>query len=223
MSLYPDESAAVFTGMNGQEWWNFPDIHNILHYGVADMLLGLDPWLNTTTACSYPQPWAKDLKTNNDANMPPTPSREVPREKRDIRDFEGKFGNAIFGNLTVYLNSTDNTLRFQVGLIGHGIVFPLSSGNRLLLEGSASLSYPVVAYFEEARGVVNRLVIPIGDPEPPVVFVRGLKLTDAEEKPTEAAGCNDTPSIGSGAEAKDSEMWSYRLWLGVAVLVFSFI
>ncbi|XP_066272891.1 uncharacterized protein [Branchiostoma lanceolatum] len=181
MSLYPDVSGGVFTAFNGPAVPDFvKDVNSIIHYRVADMLLGLDPWLNTTTACSFPQPWAKDPVT--DVTMPPAPSRDFPRDKRD---YEGTFGNSIFGNLTVYLNSTDDTLRFKVGLIGHGVILPLSPVNSVLLKGPASQFAPVVAYVEEMQGAINRLVIPETPPEPPVVFVRGMKLTDVEEPPTE--------------------------------------
>ncbi|CAH1225451.1 Hypp60 [Branchiostoma lanceolatum] len=109
MSLYPDVSGGVFTSFNGPAVPEFvKDVNSIIHYRVADMLLGLDPWLNTTTACSFPQPWATHPVT--DVTMPPAPSRDFPRDKRD---YEGTFGNSIFGNLTVYLNSTDDTLRFK--------------------------------------------------------------------------------------------------------------
>ncbi|XP_035686637.1 protein flp-like [Branchiostoma floridae] len=214
MSLFPDASGGVFTSLNGPAFPShvYIDVHSILHYRVADMLLGLEPWLNTTTACSFPQPWA-----TYDVNMtmPPAPSRDFPRDKRD---YEGTFGNPLFGNLTIRLNSTDGTLRFKVGLVGHGILLPISPGNRVLINGPPSQSAPVVANFEETQGgAINRLVIPVASPEPPVVFVRGLKLTDVDELPTEE-GC-----AVSGAEATVYKMWSYCVQLGVAILVFTFI
>ncbi|XP_078619563.1 uncharacterized protein LOC144886711 [Branchiostoma floridae x Branchiostoma japonicum] len=222
MSLFPDQSGGVFTVLNGPE---FPlsvymDVHSTLHYRVADMLLGLEPWLNATTACSFPEPWVRSSSSvtydsdDTDDTMPSAYSLEFPRDKRD---YEGTFGNPIFGNLTIRLNSTDDTLRFRLGLIGHGMIIPLASnsGNRVLLNGPIRLLAPVAAYFEETQGgAINRLVMPVTSAEPSVVFVRDLKLADVDELPTEG-GC-------SGAESTFYNMWPYRLQLGVAVIVFAF-
>eukprot|EP00058_Branchiostoma_floridae_P026674 XP_002612165.1 hypothetical protein BRAFLDRAFT_88904 [Branchiostoma floridae] len=81
ISLFPDASGGVFTSLNGPAVpiHVYRDVHSILHYRVADMLLGLEPWLNTTTACSFPQPWST---YNVSYTIPPEPSRDFPRDKR---------------------------------------------------------------------------------------------------------------------------------------------
>ncbi|CAH1268649.1 LACTB [Branchiostoma lanceolatum] len=215
MTLFPDQSGGVFTSVNGPVFRLDRDVHRVLHYRVADMLLGLDPWLNTTTACSYPHPW--DTRPADPLPAPPATSRDFPRDKRD---YVGSYGNQVFGNLTIFLNSADGTLRFTAGLLGRGVILSLNATNSVLLKGPPDMFAPVQVFYEEEGGAIHRLVVPGVPPEPAVVYKRGLKLTDEEGSHREGG---DTSGSVSGAETTVYGARSYRPLLAVFLLAFAFI
>eukprot|EP00058_Branchiostoma_floridae_P025719 XP_002611209.1 hypothetical protein BRAFLDRAFT_71169 [Branchiostoma floridae] len=225
MTLFPDQTGGVFTSVNSPVINWDRDVHRVLHYRVADMLLDLDPWLNTTTACTYPQPWS--TRPASSQPVPPATSRDFPRDKRD---YVGSYGNRVFGNLTIYLSPTDGTLRFRAGLIGRGVVLPLNATNRILLKGPPDMFAPVQVSLEEEGGTIRRLVVPGVPPEPPVVFERGLKVPDGDgtqqkvpdgDGTQQKGGC--TSGAVSGAETAVHGAWGGYPLLTVFLLVFVFI
>ncbi|XP_078602938.1 uncharacterized protein LOC144876994 [Branchiostoma floridae x Branchiostoma japonicum] len=219
MTLFPDKSGGVFTSVNSPVINWDRDVHRVLHYRVADMLLGLDPWLNTTTACTYPQPWS--TRPASPQPVPRPPSRDFPRDKRD---YVGSYGNRVFGNLTIYLSPTDDILRFRAGLIGRGVVLPLNATNSVLLKGPPDMFAPVQVSLEEEGGAIRRLVVPGVPPEPPVVFERGLKVPDGDgtrQKVPDGDGTLQGGGRTSGA-VSGAETAVYPLLAGF-LLVFAFI
>eukprot|EP00058_Branchiostoma_floridae_P017271 XP_002602759.1 hypothetical protein BRAFLDRAFT_93705 [Branchiostoma floridae] len=179
LSLYPSASGGVFTSLNGPTT-TADDIHDVIHYQVADILTGKDHWLNATTACTYPAPWWATRQIRSTAV--PKISPNFPRDKRD---YEGVYGNHATGNMTITLNTTDNKLYFSLGLIGRGLVLPTETTNQILFRAEEPLEYipTIVADVEVKGGDVFSLSLQSYPPEPPVVFERGLKLTDPD--PTE--------------------------------------
>ena len=86
-------------------------------FPVADVMLDLEPWLNETTACTFPEPFYQPFQRNGhpqsfddgehlqqstlkDANKLKTLSRQKLQYKY-LRQYEGTFGNFAYGNLTV--------------------------------------------------------------------------------------------------------------------------
>eukprot|EP00058_Branchiostoma_floridae_P016706 XP_002602194.1 hypothetical protein BRAFLDRAFT_76881 [Branchiostoma floridae] len=191
LSLYPSASGGVFTSMNGPTT-AANDIHDAIHYQVADILTGKDHWLNSTTACTYPAPWWKSRQTGRTAV--PKISPNFPRDKRD---YEGVYGNHAAGNMTITLNTTDNKLYFSLGLIGHGLVLPTESANQILLRDEEPLAYipTIVADVQVKGGDIFSLSLQSYPPEPPVLFGRGLQLTDPD--PTEPGWDDFTGVSGS--------------------------
>ena len=75
----------------------------------ADVMLDLDPWLNETTACTFPEPFFSE----------PAPEKQLSRftvrskgqketdasldksPKFNLKQYEGTFGNFAYGNITV--------------------------------------------------------------------------------------------------------------------------
>eukprot|EP00058_Branchiostoma_floridae_P016693 XP_002602181.1 hypothetical protein BRAFLDRAFT_76869 [Branchiostoma floridae] len=145
-------------------------IRDLLAHKIAleslwnSLLIGKDHWLNSTTACTYPAPWWKTRRTRSTAV--PKISSNFPRDKRD---YEGNYGNHPTGNLTI-------------SLIGNGVVLPTKSANQILLRAEEPLEYipTIVADVEDKGGKIFSLSLQSYPPEPPVVFERGLKLTDPD-------------------------------------------
>ncbi|XP_019626524.1 PREDICTED: beta-lactamase-like protein 3 [Branchiostoma belcheri] len=193
LSLYPAASGGVFTSVNGPNAAGI-DVHEIIHDLVGDIVTGKDHWLNDTTACTYPEPWLTRPKPNS-TDLPEI-SDNFPRDKRD---YEGVYGNRVAGNLTISLNTTDGNLYFSLGLIGRGLVLPSTSPTRILLRAGEPLVYTpnIVADVEEKDGDVFSLSVESYAPEPPIVFERGLKLTDpdpTEPKWDDCTGVSGTPN-----------------------------
>eukprot|EP00058_Branchiostoma_floridae_P016710 XP_002602198.1 hypothetical protein BRAFLDRAFT_76885 [Branchiostoma floridae] len=207
LSLYPSASVGVFTSMNGPTT-TADDIHDVIHYQVADILTGKDHWLNSTTACTYPAPWWATRQTRS--TVVPKISDNFPRDKRD---YEGVYGNHATGNMTITLNTTDNKLYFRLGLIGRGVVLPSDSPNSILLRAEEPLEYipTIVADVEVQGGEVFSLSLQSYPPEPSVVFERGLKLTDPDPTEPEWHDCADVS--GSPDRTASSYTFAFLLFL----------
>ncbi|XP_035664373.1 uncharacterized protein LOC118407906 [Branchiostoma floridae] len=207
LSLYPSASGGVFTSMNGPTT-TADDIHDVIHYQVADILTGKDHWLNSTTACTYPAPWWATRQTRSTAV--PKISSNFPRDKRD---YEGVYGNHATGNMTITLNTTDNKLYFRLGLIGRGLILPTESANQILFRAEEPLEYipNIVADVEVKNGEIFSLSLESYPPEPSVVFERGLKLTDPD--PTEPEWDDCTGVSGSPDRTASSNTFAFLLFL----------
>ena len=86
---------------------------------LADVILGREPWLNSTTACTFPEPFhdngiippnvqmddsARDFVPP--ANHKPDP-KLLPKKKPTSKQFkqnEGLFGNFAYGNISVSIH-----------------------------------------------------------------------------------------------------------------------
>lgn len=107
MSLIPGEKVGVFTALTGRDdnyMFRVP-----LQMHLLDLALGLQPWLNTSTLCSYPAPW----KTPKEPTKPkPIANRKLPRP---AIKYEGKYFNKAYGIITVDYNSTLTSLVMTYG------------------------------------------------------------------------------------------------------------
>ena len=88
-------------------------------------MLDLEPWLNETTACTFPEPCYQPFQRSShpqsfdDAEHLPQPMlKDVKNVKtisgkklqpKNLRRYEGTFGSFVYGNLTV------NKTRWQNG------------------------------------------------------------------------------------------------------------
>eukprot|EP00058_Branchiostoma_floridae_P016699 XP_002602187.1 hypothetical protein BRAFLDRAFT_76875 [Branchiostoma floridae] len=131
----------------------------------------------------------------------------------DKRDYEGVYGNHPTGNLTISLNTTDNKLYFSLGLIKHGLVLPSESDNQILLRAEEPLEYipTIVADVEVKGGEIFSLSLQNYPPEPPILFERGLKLTDPD--PTEPEWGDCTGVSGSPDRTASSNTFAFLLVL----------
>ena len=93
-------------------------------------MLDVEPWLNETTACTFPEPFYqpfqrnRDLQSFDDAeHLPQSTLKDVKNAKtfsekivqhKNLRRYEGTFGNFAYGNLTVNKTKWQNgKLRIQ--------------------------------------------------------------------------------------------------------------
>eukprot|EP00058_Branchiostoma_floridae_P017276 XP_002602764.1 hypothetical protein BRAFLDRAFT_93710 [Branchiostoma floridae] len=202
LSLFPGVSGGVFTSTNGPSSPEVnKDVHQVIHGQVGDILIGKDHWLNITTACTYPEPWWTRPEPNS--TVLPEISDNFPRDKRD---YEGVYGNHAGGNMTITLNTTDNKLYFSLGLIGRGVVLPTESANQILLRCQGPLAYfpYIISDVGEIDGKVFSFSMQSYPPEPPVLFERGLKLTDPDPTEPERDDCTGVSGSPKGAACNSS-------------------
>ena len=115
----------IFASVNGAgSWWpSMNHLTTVLYY-LSDHLLELEPWLNETTACTFPQPWAEETE------IPPE-DPEVPITVENITEFEGLFSYPLFPIAEVTTNSTDLLMKMNAF---QGILHPSSEEDRFQWE-----------------------------------------------------------------------------------------
>lgn len=83
------------------------------------MILGEDPWLNTSTSCTYPEPW----ETRGHVQEAEVVSPFVWNISRPRDHYHGTYSHMGFGNITV--DSVDNDLVLMYGRFGKILLQPI--------------------------------------------------------------------------------------------------
>ena len=69
-TILPDMDIGVFLALNGADETLFG--RGLTHIYIMDLLLGKEPWLNTTTGCTFPRPWyPRDVNDAVEEDRPP--------------------------------------------------------------------------------------------------------------------------------------------------------
>eukprot|EP00116_Pleurobrachia_bachei_P003539 sb/3463801/ len=113
MSIIPEKKIGVFTALSGYDALGLPhQIQRLIYMYFLDSLMEVEPWLNSSSICTFPKPWT-------DACDGSFESVEVeymqPRENLTI--YEGIYYNPVYPDLNVTLHN--GTLMFVLGL-GNG-------------------------------------------------------------------------------------------------------
>ncbi|BFZ14870.1 hypothetical protein BsWGS_17909 [Bradybaena similaris] len=131
MWLIPERGVGVFISINGQKHSEMPlaTLQSIMYY-ATDLMLGFEPWINETTACSFPEPWMK---------IPEFPEMDFKPEQPDfaLTEYQGSFTNPLLGGLTIGKSpSNSKALTFKMSEVT-GELLP-EGGNvfRLFVDGS---------------------------------------------------------------------------------------
>ena len=145
-------------------------------YYTADYLLGLKPWLNETTACTFPSPW--ENKTHPEAY-----AKETPFLGSNLTDYEGAFGHHIFPDIEVYANISN--LVFNSTHLS-GFLYQASEKDRFLSEISYPWEYSSrgqmtnVTFQRDTTGTVNEMTLHL---EVDLTYVRGLSVLNTQTGP----------------------------------------
>ena len=158
--LFPDEDLGIFISVNGPKFGDYDDNHRQVTLSfVADHLLGLKPWLNETTACSYPEPWDKVVSTNISL-----PGRYEVTDKSELR---GLYVSHLFPDIEVSSNATDILMRSN---IVRAILHQTSTKDRFVSEvyyppeyalqfNSTSDHFNITFNRNETTGIINALTL----------------------------------------------------------------
>ncbi|XP_046575843.1 penicillin-binding protein 4-like [Haliotis rubra] len=95
LKLYPDLDFGIFSSANGPETMDEVTAQNTISFYVSDILMGDQPWLNSSTACTYPSPWGK---------MPPSTQNNSDVTNSDVECLDcyvGKYGQHLLGDVDV--------------------------------------------------------------------------------------------------------------------------
>lgn len=103
VTLFPDLKLGIFTSMTGEDENHI--FGQLLHNFLSDNLLGVKPWLNATTMCSFPSTWYskssipyfKYVKINKTFSA-----------SRPLSEYVGIFHNDVYGEVCVTMEGNDN-------------------------------------------------------------------------------------------------------------------
>ncbi|XP_014662014.1 PREDICTED: uncharacterized protein LOC106805056 [Priapulus caudatus] len=140
MWLLPDLNVGVTISCNGPS-----DVGNLLGlqmivYHALDILSGEPSWLNETTACSFPEPWARSDSEAADIRdillipkdyFPESsggdsrPNDALRKASLPLDAFIGLYSNDFAGSMNISLNTDRNSLYFRHGTVGNGYMTKL--------------------------------------------------------------------------------------------------
>ena len=127
--VFPDKNIGMYASVNGPDFKSLSIRHlTALFYYTSDHLLGLEPWLNETSACTFPEPWA-----HSSARESKEP--EVPIDVNNRNEYNGSFSSPIFPGVVVNTNSTNMSLKSNRL---YGNLHPSSENDRFMWE----ITYP---------------------------------------------------------------------------------
>ncbi|XP_070561631.1 uncharacterized protein [Ptychodera flava] len=208
LSVYPEVNVGVFIGANGPYDGNDHAAMQRIEAFATDLLLGEEPWLNATTACTFPEPWqpssegvsasfaSKRDKRNgeNDKKLNKIKSHKV-HSARPLDDYVGVYGHKALGNCSIWLEDDSENLRYRYGEYGLGELVQSPQENVFVITMIGPMAWyldtytgeiPLVARFRSSEGdIIDELVLPYIPVMPMHVFRRGELLHDPPTpKPT---------------------------------------
>ena len=100
LGFIKDLDLGVFITTNGPGTNQAAVSNGEIFYYLTELVLGETPWINTDTACTFPEPWQ-----NASAQTEGLPDRDRSviddNGWADVRDYVGSYGNLLLGELVV--------------------------------------------------------------------------------------------------------------------------
>lgn len=168
--LMPDAQVGIFLAINGPS----PSEHTtrlmqalLMH--IMDHALGLPPWLNSSTLCTFPEPWISAPISD-----PPSPAEHEAEvaEAEVFGDvtldiYAGRYSHPGFGDMDVYVNDTDLHLHVRYGRYGEAKLFGLERPGAfkwlwqgVLWYNNANSWFTAIFSNKSSLGVTESMVIP---------------------------------------------------------------
>ena len=133
MWMFPDMKFGIYASVNGPSGGFDSGFHlNTVFYHISDYLLGETPWLNKSTACTYPEPWSKP---------PREPVHEIvekPIAVNNVDELTGTYTSDIFEEVNVYSNGT--IIHMDINR-ARAALHPSSEKDRFLYEIVSPIEY----------------------------------------------------------------------------------
>ncbi|XP_067661435.1 uncharacterized protein [Haliotis asinina] len=108
LTLLPDLDFGIFTSANGPGTRDEGNAQKAIAYYISDILIGDQPWLNSSTGCTFPMPW-EDVSESSQNNS------DITNTEVECLDcYIGRYGNYMFGDLDV-VQSSESSLELHYG------------------------------------------------------------------------------------------------------------
>jgi len=140
---------------------------------AVDIALGEQPWLNSSTACTFPCPWAPTCKTERNPKKAEQKERvpaAVHAISADLNDYVGFYSQPTYGSIQFYVSN--NKLNMQFG-DAHGIATQQSGDIFVFTVTAPAALDPVLFEFQFLRdlsAVVVAARSPLEPNTPAIVF-----------------------------------------------------
>ena len=111
ITLLPSRNIGIYTAINGGRQLLPHTILSLLHTYLLDILLDVEtPWLNRTTACSFPGEdiQLKDMQTKEATLKTFIASLNVAMEERDVK-YIGCYWSSLYAGITVNISANNNS------------------------------------------------------------------------------------------------------------------
>ena len=139
-----------------------------------------EPWLNLTTACTFPEPTtmrkpAVDLR-----------DREHHVSAVALSEYAGTYGNYAYGNVTVSVDEDAEMLELRYGILGHWVLYAEEEPHHFVGEGQNdawSIGLYDVKFSGIEEGLARFVELTSLDNRAPPIFERGLMESDAPPPP----------------------------------------
>ena len=203
LTIFPDENvqAGMFFNVNGPMREDRKHGLLALQSYISDMLINQTSWLEKSNACTFPAPWKR--VSNRDPQPPPQDAYNASLLARPLADYVGTYGHLAFGNVTIYINKTDDRLYLGHGRFGRLALAPTGVnqfkatfvGDLWFMSASDDQYYkpPVTFYASDDKSIDS--VLFAMDPTTKTIFKRGLDI-------------NDVPSTDANSECKPTSLAS---------------
>ncbi|XP_011449649.3 uncharacterized protein [Magallana gigas] len=178
ITLIPDMNIGIFTTMNGQD--SDFIFRTLLHNYLADVALGEDTWLNSSTICSFPEPWFS------------TPSETLHligksnRLTRSPLEYVGHYHNDAYGDLHIFRNSSTGFIDMKYG-VAFWNLYPKHSHDQFAAEGYGILkdlspyNLHTIRFHHEthSNGSISSVEVTSFEPKDPPVFIKVSSSVDS--------------------------------------------
>ena len=137
LMLFPQLDVGIYIGVNGVGSEHSANVVREVLYFVVDILLGEEPWLNTSNACYFPTQWQNyDMPPSHLVNSVPNIINDT---FFDSNKFTGTYGHKLFGNVEVS-SDMENHLHVRFGRI-EGRLHTTLDNNVAILEVTGMLVF----------------------------------------------------------------------------------
>ena len=205
MWTFPDVGVGIYASVNGPGYKGLSIRHlTATFYYISDYLLGLDPWLNETTACTFPEPWANNT-------VKESKEKEQPIVVDKLTEFQGSYANPLLPTIQVSAESSD--LRLRSNRV-RGTLHPSSEKDRFLWEVTYPWELAETDYTDANNETIYTNVTFLRNAKTGIVD--GLKM-EFEVNMTYA---KDTSMLSKSSTIKNTILSSVSLWCFMTLMLY---
>ena len=148
-----------------------------LHMYIMDLLMGHNPWLNDSSACTFPSKTSFFNTLHLKKSIEFVPSNYA----YNFTTYEGTYSNYGLGSVTVKHDNISNNLYLLYGSLGKWILHRSSIENIFVGKGidhvwAYRLDIIEFQFLPEQKHKANSVILKDFEPEAPPIFVRDLEL-----------------------------------------------